>query len=321
MEGTPVLAAVCALKHGDASAAVILTAQPRGVDGSWSLRVESEGDVIPNIQAGTDGTPAHASVGALEQPAAMAAYIEGRWRLGINDKSSHSEGTKSHVDGTPGEASISALEHAGSEAINDIWCLRINGPRHNIETWQPAIDSAPAGSSVSTLEDAGDLSTHIERRRRVGIDDECADNAVGRIWVEGAPGHAPVGALEDPSYPRWSEGQKAYVERGGGFGVDRNTADSNVIGKASPEGAPGAASICALDDTIPACCVERRLSLRVECDLCNREGRVDAADGHARTRPRPTPIDALENLAPGDTHIDGRRRMRIDEYPSNFGVG
>src|SRR5438876_4922094 len=91
MESTPVLAAVCALKHGDAAAAVILAAQPRGVDGSWSLRVESEGNVIPNLQIGTDGAPPHATVGALEQPTTMAAYIEGRWRLGINDKSSHSE--------------------------------------------------------------------------------------------------------------------------------------------------------------------------------------------------------------------------------------
>src|SRR5438876_555809 len=321
MESTPVLAAVCALKHGDAAAAVILAAQPRGVDGSWSLRVESEGNVIPNLQIGTDGAPPHATVGALEQPTTMAAYIEGRWRLGINDKSSHSEGTKPHVDGTPGAASISALEHAGSETIDDIWSLRINGPRHNTETWQTAIDSAPADSSVSTLEDAGDLSAHIKRRRRVGIDDEGADNTVGWIWVESAPGHAPIAALEDPSYPRWSEGRKAYVERGRSLGVDRNTADSNVIGKASPEGAPGAASICALDDTIPACCVDRRLSLRVECDLCNREGRVDAADGHARTSPCLTPIGALENPATGDTHIDDRRRLRIDEYPSNFSVG
>src|SRR2546425_5807613 len=79
--------------------------------------------------------------------------------------------------------------------------------------------------------------------------------------------------------------------------------------------------ICTLDDTIPACCVDRSLSLRVECDPRNREGRVDAADGYARTRPRPTPIDALESLAAGDTYVDGRRCMRIDGYRSDFSVG
>src|SRR5438876_10523411 len=102
MESTPVLAAVCALKHGDAAAAVILAAQPRGVDGSWSLRVESEGNVIPNLQIGTDGAPPHATVGALEHPTTTAASIDARWPAGITDTASHSERTKSHVGDTTG---------------------------------------------------------------------------------------------------------------------------------------------------------------------------------------------------------------------------
>src|SRR5439155_779273 len=134
----------------------------------------------------------------------------------------------------------------------------------NIFNGQAFAGRAPRVATIGTLKNGIPIRARVESGRNLGIDGQRNNRSFGETCP--SPGFAPSAALEDPSYPRWSEGRKAYVERGRRPGGVRNTADSNVIGKASPEGGRGAASTCALDDTITSCCVLRRMSLRVECE-------------------------------------------------------